>query len=116
MWNQLVSIDLDDTDPAHSRDVHYGMIDATTEEEIARHILEDIHESKRVVGEEIREIRQRMDMTQEGFSDVLHISVRMLRNWEQGVRLPTGPPRTLLKILGAKPEMALDVLSKSDRQ
>ena len=47
---------------------------------------------------------------------VLHISVRMLRNWEQGVRLPTGLARTLLKILGAKPEMALDVLSKSDRQ
>jgi putative transcriptional regulator len=116
MWNQLVSIDLDDLDPAQSRDVHYAMIDATTEEEIARHILEDIHESKRVVGEEIREIRQRMDMTREGFSDVLHISVRMLRNWGQGVRLPTGPPRMLLKILGAKPEMALDMLSKSDPQ
>ena len=38
MWNQLVSIDLDDLDPAQSRDVHYAMIDATTEEEIARHI------------------------------------------------------------------------------
>ena len=38
MWNQLVSIDLDDTDPAHSRDVHYGMIDATTEKKIAHHI------------------------------------------------------------------------------
>lgn len=35
MWNQLVSIDLDDLDPAQSRDVHYAMIDATTEKKIA---------------------------------------------------------------------------------
>jgi putative transcriptional regulator len=114
MWNQLVRIDLDGFDPAQIEDVNYAMIDATMEDDIAHHSLEDIHESKQVAGEEIREIRQRMGMTQDGFSDALHISVRILRNWAQGVRLPTGPARTLLKIVGAKPEMALDVLSKSD--
>lgn len=114
MQKQLVSIDLDSLDLAQIKDVNYALIDATTEEDIARHIQEDIQESKRVAGEGIREIRQRMGMTQEGFSDALHISVKTLRNWEQGIRLPTGPTRTLLKILNAKPEMALDVLRRTE--
>lgn len=116
MSKQLVSINLDSFDPLKEGHVDYALIDATTEEDIARHILEDIQESKRVAGEEIQEIRQQMGMTQEAFSDALHISVKTLRNWEQGIRLPTGPARTLLKILRARPEMALDVLSTCDPQ
>lgn len=113
MPKQLVRIDLDTFDPITEGRIDYAKVDATTEEDIARHIEEDIQESKRVAGEEIREIRQRMGMTQEKFSDALHISVKTLRNWEQGIRLPTGPTRTLLKILNAKPEMALDVLRRT---
>ena len=113
MPKELVSINLDEIDPLTIGKVDYAKIDATTEEDIARHIQEDILESRRVAGEEIQEIRERMGMSEESFANALHISIKTLNNWEQGIRLPTGPARTLLKILEAEPEMALEVLRRS---
>lgn len=53
MPKELVSINLDEIDPLTIGKVDYAKIDATTEEDIARHIQEDILESRRVAGEEI---------------------------------------------------------------
>ena len=39
-----------------------------------------------------REIRAKLGMTQEEFAAALCISVKTLRNWEQGRRDPSGPP------------------------
>lgn len=40
---------------------------------------------------DIRQIRERYQLTQEQFAVMLGISVRTLRNWEQGRRIPEGP-------------------------
>ena len=114
MPKELVSINLDEIDPLTIGKVDYAKIDATTEEDIARYIQEDILESRRVAGEEIQEIRELMGMTEESFADALHISIKTLNNWEQGIRLPTGPARTPLKILKAEPGMVLEVLRRSE--
>jgi putative transcriptional regulator len=55
-----------------------------------------------------REIRTRMGMTQEEFADALCISVKTLRNWEQGRREPSGPAMRLLQIAAKHPEVLIE--------
>lgn len=52
-----------------------------------------------------REIRARVGMTQEEFAAALCISVKTLRNWEQGRRDPSGPAMRLLQIAEKHPEI-----------
>lgn len=56
-----------------------------------------------------REIRTGLALTQEQFADLLCISVKTLRNWEQGRRTPTGPAMRLLRIAERHPRILLDV-------
>lgn len=56
-----------------------------------------------------REIRTSLDLTQEQFAALLCISVKTLRNWEQGRRTPTGPAMRLLRIAERHPRVLLDV-------
>lgn len=55
-----------------------------------------------------REIRARLGMTQDQFADALGISVKTLRNWEQGRRDPSGPAMRLLRIAEKHPEILLE--------
>lgn len=55
-----------------------------------------------------REIRARLELTQEEFASLLCISVKTLRNWEQGRRTPTGPAMRLLRIAERNPQVLLD--------
>ena len=43
---------------------------------------------------------------------MLGISVRTLRNWEQGRRVPEGPARVLLKVAAKHPEAVLEVVQE----
>ena len=60
-----------------------------------------------------REIRARLGMTQEEFADALCISVKTLRNWEQGRRDPSGPAMRLLQIAEKHPEILLEAVPAS---
>lgn len=55
-----------------------------------------------------RTIRERLGMTQEQFAGALCISVKTLRNWEQGRREPSGPAMRLLQIAARHPEIILE--------
>lgn len=59
---------------------------------------------------DIKRIRDRYNLTQEQFSAMLGISVRTLRNWEQGRRIPEGPAMVLLRVAEKHPEVILDVV------
>ena len=59
---------------------------------------------------EIKEIRDGFGLTQEQFAMLLGISVRTLRNWEQGRRVPEGPARVLLQVAAKHPEAVLEVV------
>ncbi len=58
----------------------------------------------------IKTIRQGFGLTQVQFALLLGISVRTLRNWEQGRRAPEGPARVLLQVAARHPEAVLDAL------
>lgn len=55
-----------------------------------------------------RVIREGMGLTQERFAAALGISVKTLRNWEQGRREPSGPAMRLLQIAARHPEVILE--------
>ncbi|MCP4430992.1 MAG: helix-turn-helix domain-containing protein [Gammaproteobacteria bacterium] len=59
---------------------------------------------------EVKVIRDRLGVSQEKFAVILGVSKRTVENWEQGRRHPTGPARSLLRIVEADPEHALRAL------
>ena len=59
---------------------------------------------------DIRSIRDGFGLTQPQFAALLGISVRTLRNWEQGRRTPEGPARVLLQVAAKHPEAVLDTV------
>ena len=59
---------------------------------------------------DIKHIRDSFGLTQTQFAALLGISVRTLRNWEQGRRVPEGPARVLLQVAAKHPEAVLDVV------
>ena len=59
---------------------------------------------------DIKQLRNDFGLTQEQFAALLGISVRTLRNWEQGRRVPEGPARVLLHVAAKHPEALMDVI------
>ena len=59
---------------------------------------------------DIKQIRAGYHLTQAQFAAMLGISVRTLRNWEQGHRVPEGPAMVLLRVAARHPEAVLDAL------
>ena len=53
---------------------------------------------------EIREIRQKLNMTQARLAAVLGVSIRAVRYWEAGSRRIPGPVNALLRLLLRVPE------------
>jgi putative transcriptional regulator len=64
----------------------------------------------------IKGIREGFNLTQEQFAALLGISVRTLRNWEQGRRVPEGPARVLLQVAAKHPEAVLDVVHSTNNR
>ena len=60
---------------------------------------------------EVKAIRERLGVSQDKFAAILGVSKRTVENWEQGRRHPTGAARSLLRIVEADPEHALQALS-----
>lgn len=54
--------------------------------------------------DDVRTIRERLDLSQADFALMIGVSVGTLRNWEQGRRQPDGPARALLRVASAEPE------------
>ena len=86
-------------------------VDATTEADIKRHMLEDDLSALSDAGAYARRIRKRLGLTQVQLAKKLDVPLDTLRNWEQGKRYPTGPAKALLRILDRSPEAALAALS-----
>lgn len=59
----------------------------------------------------VRELRKKLDMTQERFAATLGIGLGTLRHWERGDRTPRGPALTLLNIVEKEPDVVLNALA-----
>lgn len=94
--------------------VDRAKVDATTEEDIRRHMIEDGEDPD----EEQRfepvvlpqDVRKKLGMTQADFAALLRIPIGTLRNWEQNRFVMEPAAQTLLKLIDREPEAALRAL------
>jgi putative transcriptional regulator len=59
----------------------------------------------------IKTLRSKIGLSQPKFAALLHVNVGTLRNWEQGLREPTGPAKALLKAISRDPTHVLRALA-----
>jgi putative transcriptional regulator len=99
---------------ARSPDVDLGKIDATTEDDIRQHLIEDGYEPAAVIrdGDLISPsvIRKRLGMSQRQFAEAIHVPIATLQNWEQGRTQMDPSARALMTILARDPQAALRAL------
>jgi len=58
----------------------------------------------------VKNIREKMGLTQSRFAMLIGVSKRTLENWEQGRRKPTGPANVLLRALNADSKHVVEAL------
>jgi len=59
---------------------------------------------------DVKKIRSNYKLSQNEFAALMGISVKTLRNWEQGRRGPKGAARVLLQVAAKHPEVIWDVV------
>ena len=60
---------------------------------------------------DVREIRESLNLSQYQFATLVHVSVKTLRNWEQGIRRPGGAAAALLTAIRNDPENVIAALN-----
>ena len=105
-----VSIDVHKPLPDSLGLVNKRLLDATTEEDIAKHKAVDDTEAMLDAAKFARRVRRRLGFSQAEFAMRIDVSLDTIRNWEQGKRSPTGAAKALLKVLDKAPEVALAAL------
>jgi putative transcriptional regulator len=83
--------------------------DVITGDELGEKLLESVRQMKAgqgtVVYPPALAARERIGLSQARFAELLGVSVRTLREWEQGRRQPSGAARTLFKVAERHPEV-----------
>jgi putative transcriptional regulator len=64
-----------------------------------------------VDSEMIKKLRAASGLSQPKFAALLHVDVGTLRNWEQGIREPSGPAKALLTAIKNDPKNVLKALA-----
>jgi len=64
----------------------------------------------------VKRLRANYQLSQNEFAALLGTSVKTLRNWEQGRRMPEGPARVLLQVAAKHPDAVWDVVRPATRQ
>ncbi|MCY4307238.1 MAG: helix-turn-helix domain-containing protein [Rhodobacteraceae bacterium] len=109
----IIRIKVDPNDPStHTKGrIDYAKVDATTEEDIDRHIAEDRAEDLQEMARYIRKLRGRMNLSRREFAHRLRISPDTVRQWEEGKRFPNRASCSLLRVLDKEPDALLRVLA-----
>ncbi|MFC1845135.1 helix-turn-helix domain-containing protein [Thermodesulfobacteriota bacterium] len=83
--------------------------------DIGKEIIDGINAIKKGQGKRktvylpanVKNIREKMALSQSAFAGLLGVSVRTLQEWEQGRRSPKGPAQALLRVAERHPEALL---------
>jgi putative transcriptional regulator len=62
---------------------------------------------------DVKAIREKTGMSEQGFCAAFRISLGTLRHWEQGLRAPHGPARTLLLVVDHDPMAVIRAIHES---
>ena len=99
--------------------IDWSRVDATTDDEIARQADADAETApvftaeellsagrriKPAAVEDVRALRLRLGLSQERFAARFGFTVSAIRQYESHRRVPTGPVRTLLRVIAKEPD------------
>ena len=93
-----------------------------------KRIFDELHESVKEAGEirsgqrepsrkfeyqsaNIKNLRKKLNVSQEEFALLIGVSSKTLRNWEKGRRNPEGPAQALLRVVEKHPDAVFDALA-----
>jgi putative transcriptional regulator len=60
---------------------------------------------------DVRDLRESLNLSQFQFAALVHVSVKTLRNWEQGIRRPGGAAAALLTAIRNDPKNVIAALN-----
>lgn len=63
-----------------------------------------------IQGKEIRAARQRLQLTQAEFAELVHVSKKTIERWESGAKEITGPIITLLHFINEHPQLEEELI------
>jgi len=97
------------------------------DQELFDELLQSVKEAGQVVGGkcrpsrtfvvealDVRNIRENLNLSQNQFAALVHVSVKTLRNWEQGIRRPGGAATALLTAIRNDPKNVIAALNVND--
>jgi|SRR5579859_1946099 len=108
--------------------IDWRRVDATTDDEVARQTEADADTAPVFTAEEllsagrrispeaiedVRALRLRLGLSQERFAARFGFTVSAIRQYESHRRIPTGPVRTLLRVIAKEPDAVTRALSES---
>lgn len=101
--------------------------DVTVKKKLFAELLESVTQADEIVRGErepsreftvnpvkIKALRAELELSQTQFAALMHVNVGTLRNWEQGLRQPTGPAKALLTAIRRDPRHVLKALAPAD--
>ena len=106
--------------------VDWHRVDATTDEDIARQAASDadtaplfsaaeiLTAGRRIepaAVDDVRALRLRLGLSQEAFAARFGFTVDTIRQYESRRRTPTGPARTLLRVIAREPDAVIRALA-----
>jgi putative transcriptional regulator len=62
---------------------------------------------------DVKAIRRGLGLSQAQFAAKFGFAPASVRNWEQGLRIPDGPARILLAVIGEHPDIVESVLQRT---
>ncbi len=97
--------------------VDHAKVDATTEEDIRQHMIEDGEDPDAPLPPfrptpNVRAIRMQLQLTQEAFAKAIAVPLATVRNWEQSRTRMDPAVRSLLRALEREPEAVLRALAE----
>jgi putative transcriptional regulator len=116
---KIVQVMPDGTTRPFENKTDWSAFDALTEEEVTAAALSDpdnvvLTDEQLAEGRYLpnpKEIRQKLQMTQEQFAAQFHIPLGTLRDWEQGVSAPDTAARSYLRVIAKNPQAVLEALA-----
>ena len=106
--------------------LNWARVDATTDDEIAHQAAADadtaplfsaaeiLAAGRRIepdAAEDVRALRLRLGLSQEEFAARFGFTVDAIRQYESHRRTPTGPARTLLRVIAREPDAVIRALA-----
>lgn len=80
-------------------------LDITREKKVAKRVREIVIPDLQVYkGKEIRQVREKIDVTQKIFAEVFGVSVKTVEAWEGNRNVPEGPAQRIIYALDKNPK------------